>query len=211
MSKENYYCIGDLHGRFDLLTKALNHIYKAEPDGCKIIFLGDYIDRGPQSGMVVKTVMEGKEGYDFVCLKGNHEDMLVGVDKGENGVYDGLAAVDLMATLDKSVFLPWMENLPVFHIVDKNVFAHAYFDDRVSLENQNPHMCMWHRMGRSEFYDNSCHGFTLIHGHTPNVNGPIASANRWNFDTGAFHTGRLCVGVFERGVAGPVDIVEILE
>ena len=45
----NYYAIPDIHGQNDLLQKALAFIYGKNPNGCKIIFLGDYIDRGTEN------------------------------------------------------------------------------------------------------------------------------------------------------------------
>ena len=65
-----YYCIPDLHGRKDLLDKALEALYEQNPNGGKIVFLGDYIDRGDDSLGVVRTVMNPPEGWEFVCLMG---------------------------------------------------------------------------------------------------------------------------------------------
>ena len=71
------YAIGDIHGRLDLLTTLLAQIeqHRAGRDRT-IVFLGDYIDRGPDSAGVVATVrkLQAREPDAVVCLKGNHED-----------------------------------------------------------------------------------------------------------------------------------------
>ena len=67
------YIIPDIHGRLDLLSNALDVISHIAP-AAKIIFLGDYIDRGPQSAEVIATVRGGVEGgKPWIALKGNHE------------------------------------------------------------------------------------------------------------------------------------------
>ena len=73
------YAIADLHGRFDLLTAAFDAIVKhAAERSFKIITLGDYVDRGPQSRQIIDHLMAAQEmEVSLICLKGNHEDMMV--------------------------------------------------------------------------------------------------------------------------------------
>jgi serine/threonine protein phosphatase 1 len=73
------YAIADLHGRFDLLTAAFDAIVKhAAERSFKIITLGNYVDRGPQSRQIIDHLMAAQEmGVSLICLKGNHEDMMV--------------------------------------------------------------------------------------------------------------------------------------
>ena len=63
--------IGDVHGHYDTLTYLLEGIAPNSDD--EIFFLGDLIDRGPDSAKVVSFVMENK----YPCLLGNHEQMLL--------------------------------------------------------------------------------------------------------------------------------------
>ena len=74
------YAIGDIHGRLDLLTTLLAQIeqHRAGRDRT-IVFLGDYIDRGPESAGVIATVrrLQAREPGCIVCLKGNHEDLML--------------------------------------------------------------------------------------------------------------------------------------
>ena len=69
----NYWVIGDIHGEIRLLDRLLESILKFLPD--EIIFVGDYIDRGPGSREVIDRVM-GLEGSK-ACLMGNHEMMML--------------------------------------------------------------------------------------------------------------------------------------
>ena len=83
------YAIGDIHGRLDLLTALLAQIeqHRAGRDRT-IVFLGDYIDRGPDSAGVVATVrkLQAREPDAIVCLKGNHEDLMLKAYRDERKV-----------------------------------------------------------------------------------------------------------------------------
>lgn len=76
------YAIGDAHGCFKELQDLMDLIFDdIGDDNAKIVFLGDYIDRGPMSCQVVDYLnslrTSGPIGIEFVFLKGNHEDMLI--------------------------------------------------------------------------------------------------------------------------------------
>ena len=77
-----HYAIGDVHGRDDLLETMLEHIAsdreRRHPDSeATMVFVGDYVDRGPDSAAVIDRLMGGVDGFDLVCLKGNHEAMML--------------------------------------------------------------------------------------------------------------------------------------
>ena len=69
----NYWFIGDIHGEIQLLNRLLEAIIRHEPQ--ELVFVGDYIDRGPYSREVVEKLM--KPGFPAVCLMGNHELMML--------------------------------------------------------------------------------------------------------------------------------------
>jgi len=77
------YVIADIHGRYDLLSLALERI-EANQSGGTVVFTGDYVDRGPASKQVMRRLMSGPFGdhWTWVCLKGNHEDMMVAACRG---------------------------------------------------------------------------------------------------------------------------------
>ena len=77
----NYYAIGDIHGCYNLLLKIIKLIEKDISQN-KIkhpafVFLGDYIDRGPDSRKVIELLINIKKKYKSIFLKGNHEDVLL--------------------------------------------------------------------------------------------------------------------------------------
>src|SRR6056297_1743724 len=90
-----YYCIPDIHGVHNLLQKALNFIYDKNPNGGKIVFLGDYIDRGPDNLGVLDTVMNPPAYWNFICLKGNHESIFVDSYMNRSKFYDMHAAIEI--------------------------------------------------------------------------------------------------------------------
>jgi hypothetical protein len=77
--RQRIYAIGDIHGRLDLLERAIEAIGRdvAERGPAALtITIGDYIDRGPQSRGVVDRLIDNPFPTQFVALKGNHEEML---------------------------------------------------------------------------------------------------------------------------------------
>lgn len=220
-NSDRYYCFPDIHGCYDVLKKALNFVYAENPNGGKIIFLGDYIDRGPNNAGVLDTVMNPPEGWEFVCLLGNHEEMFMDSYREKTSFYDVKAANELsgygpdayipyseLHRYMKTEYIDWMKTLKVFHIEDKNVFAHAYYDDSYPPENQSRQVCIWDRMSDSEQYWNEKQGLFLTHGHTPRKHGPVFAPNRVNLDAGAVFYGRFVIAEYKKGIQGPVGFHE---
>jgi serine/threonine protein phosphatase 1 len=221
------FAVGDLHGADDLFERGLvaiaRHAAGAAPGARTVVFLGDYVDRGPGSRPILERLMAGPPaGWQWICLKGNHEDMMAGALDGtkdvghwlDNGgdatlrsfgateVEDGIWRADrLPATL-----VPWLEALPTFATDRHRVFVHASVHPRVPLEKQSSHDLLWlrrsNRLGHAERY--------VVHGHTPNPDGPVVDGQSINLDTLAWHTGRLVVAVFDDDrEGGPIDFIEI--
>jgi serine/threonine protein phosphatase 1 len=221
MTEQRYYCFPDIHGCSDALKKALAFVYKENPEGGKIIFLGDYIDRGPNNYGVLQIVMNPPEGWEFITLLGNHEAMFIEAYMRGTQFYDTKAAKDIAGFkqddfviydhirqgITKQV-MNWMCDLTVLHIEDKNVFAHAFYDDTLDPEDQRTHDVIWTRMSDYETFQNSKQGLFLTHGHTPRKNGPIKSPNRVNLDCGAVFYGRYVIGEYYKDIQGPVAFHE---
>lgn len=220
---DEYFVIADIHGRYDLLLKAFEAIRErtlVRSNVTEIIFLGDYVDRGPHSGLVIDWLMKATAGefapYVVKCLKGNHEDMLV-YDYLESGIlYDPDILASFKGGMISDKQLNWMKNLPLYHIQDKNIFVHAAWD-ATKMPDEQPihrlfngqsyHAMLWQRYSDEEPF-NSADWF-LTHGHTPRVHGPIRAYNRINLDTKAYSSGRLVVGVYKYGIMGPTDFIEV--
>jgi serine/threonine protein phosphatase 1 len=210
------FAVADLHGRFDLLQKALERIAAGNPAGGKIVFLGDYVDRGPQSREVVETLMAGPRDparWTWVCLKGNHEDMMVSTIGGPDEDWwlanGGTATLGSFGGVLPSDVINWSRNLPLWHSDAHRLFVHAAVDPTKSLEEQSEATLMWMRY--DDRADVTFPGRHVVHGHTPLRDGPRLLPGRTNLDTGAVFTGRLVVAVFEDDIpGGPRSFIEIL-
>jgi serine/threonine protein phosphatase 1 len=197
------------------MKKALGAI----PHGSKIIFLGDYVDRGPKSARVVSRIRLGiSAGLPWVALKGNHEDMVAQCFKDNEYVgdqsywmpnggsttyhsYDG--NMDSMGS-DAT----WLDKLPLYHQDQHRIYVHGYADPiEEDPEKFNSGIILWDRYDKTEDY--GWFGKHVVHGHTPR-NGGEFKFNRTNLDGGAVWTGELLVGVFDDDTpGGPVEIMKI--
>lgn len=199
------YVMTDIHGRFDLLEIALAQIGS---EHCNIIFLGDYIDRGPDSYRVVQRLKAGGLiGQQWTCLKGNHEDMCVAAPTS-NEASDGWAMNGGGATIESYVRAhgnnleaassvmgadaAWMNALPTMCLDEHRVYVHAMASDAERAR-------LWGRYDGG--WDEPWRGKHVVHGHTPHKE-PELRLNRTNLDVGAFHTGRFAIGVFDDALPG---------
>jgi serine/threonine protein phosphatase 1 len=220
------YAVGDVHGRRDLLERTLRAIdadvRRDRPQDSVEIFLGDLIDRGPDSRGVIDVLSRSPPAAAHrVCLCGNHEErFLAFLDNPaeiqgwrEFGGFDTLysygVAPPLGGSLDEAADtrLALLDALPEGHrrflqlLPDQveygsYLFVHAGIDPARPLDAQRPVDLRWIRepflSSRKDF------GRIVVHGHTP-VEEPEVLANRINIDTGAYVTGRLTCLVLERG------------
>ncbi|AKR54672.1 serine/threonine protein phosphatase [Youhaiella tibetensis] len=215
------FVVADLHGRLDVLEAALARIEERSPEGGKVVFTGDYIDRGPQSREVIERLRAGpKPGWRWVILKGNHEDMMVRSrlrPAGDRSVRDderwlangGTETLDSYNGDIPHSHLTWARDLPSIHRDKHRIYVHAGVDPQVPLSGHDDSILLWLRYpaGKDVQYPGGLH---TVHGHTPNPEGPELYKGRTNLDTLAVRTGRLVVGVFDDDrPGGPVDLLEV--
>lgn len=206
------YVVPDIHGMYGLLRKAMAWIEQQEAG--RVIFLGDYIDRGPQSAQVVAFLREGpkKGGWTWDFIRGNHEDMplMVAENPAREGWWvrnGGGATVTSYGGVIPREDMMWFDSLPRLLWDEHRVYVHAAVDELNPLDAQDPETTQWHRY--DEGADVGYYSRHVVHGHTIKVKGPELYKNRTNLDVGAFHTGRFLVAVFDDNKAGgPVHIEE---
>lgn len=196
------YAIGDIHGCAAQLEALIARLdIDARQD--RLIFIGDYIDRGPDSKGVVDRILDLKEKIDHVvCLLGNHEQMFLNyyLEHREaelflsNGGSSTLASYGLQRSRqDPSFRVPeqhlrfYQSLLPYYETAD-HIFVHAGLRPGVSLPEQGLDDLLWSRF---EFIRSAYDfGKRVVFGHTP-FSAPLVVSNKIGIDTGAVYGGLL--------------------
>ena len=211
------YALGDIHGCSDLLKKMFTVIdadLARNPVGRPIeVFLGDYIDRGPDSAHTLDLLIERSLHRETVFLKGNHEAYFLEVLRDPSKLEDwrqfgGLQTLmsygiqptlnpdaaeqaDLIGALNEAVtgdHLSFLRGLKPSYVCGDFFFVHAGVRPGIPLNEQQEADLLWIR---NEFLDSDENfGKFIVHGHTP-VREPDIRPNRINIDTGAYATGNL--------------------
>ena len=208
------FAIGDVHGCLAALQALVSRIETAASSGT-VVFLGDYVDRGPDSAGVIQFVMDGpkKQGWKWIALKGNHEDMMVSCIKGDNPVewWIGNGGAQTIASYGGEVFeshIAWCEGLPHIHTDSHRIYAHAGVDETIPLEQQTDHDLLWSR--KPPHYSGEYWGKHLCHGPTPSMENPATVGNRTNVDSGAVFGGKLSAAVFDDDApGGPIEFIQV--
>lgn len=212
------YAVGDVHGRLDLLETLLAKIDEDNagrpPKKTYIVFLGDLIDRGPDSAGVVERLRNYRPDFATpVFLGGNHEEVLLRIVAGEHEIFGdwlsfggaecvasyGLDPRSLGRKEPAAAARQLVEALPSGHVeflesfadtfrFGDYLFVHAGIRPGVALAEQDQFDLRWIRepfLGEAEE-----HGMVIVHGHTifPKVD---ERSNRIGIDTGAYRSGVL--------------------
>jgi serine/threonine protein phosphatase 1 len=194
-----FFAVGDIHGNVARLEQLMDEIKPAfNRAQDTLVFLGDYIDRGPDSKGVVDFILRlRKDLPHMVCLKGNHEAMLLDWVLNKSNydlyVYNGGAATIKNYSEEDEFKLPqehldFFTSLLLYYETEQYIFVHAGLKPGIPLEEQDPHDLVWLR---EEFilspYD---FGKLVIFGHTP-LQRVFMAPNKIGIDTGAVYGGQL--------------------
>jgi serine/threonine protein phosphatase 1 len=211
------YAIGDIHGCYLKLRSLLGHCaVHSGADTLRFIFIGDYVDRGPNSAEVVRFLMKLQaEAPDrIVCLCGNHEAMLIDAANGGDQLTwlfnGGDATLESYGVTDAAEIpaehLAWIEALPLTIIDGTRFFVHAGIRPGIPLDQQEAELMLWIR--EPFLSDTRDHGRYIVHGHTPTETGQVElRQNRLNIDTGACYGGPLTAAVFDEVSTGPLAFI----
>jgi len=217
------YAVGDIHGRADLLEQVFARIDEdnARHPGMQEIevFIGDYVDRGPDSAAVINHLVERSTYRKTVFLRGNHEALMLAflqnpsalaewepvggiatlISYGLQGVLkaDQEQQIELCASFNR-VLPPshrnFLQDLRPSYVCGDYFFVHAGVRPGLPLSQQEDQDMLWIR---SDFLEHAGpFGKIVVHGHTP-VMQPQILGNRINIDTGAFATGKLTCFAFQ--------------
>ena len=212
------YAIGDVHGRLDLLVDLLARIEADNaarpPARTWLVFLGDLVDRGPESAGVVERLRTFRPSWAKpIFLAGNHEEVLLRMIAGEKKIlpswlkYGGVQCAesygldpDALRRLDEEAALQLIKaKVPRAHAEFLETFAdtfrfgdylfvHAGIRPGIAIEEQDRFDLRWIR--EPFLSDAKQHGLMVVHGHTI-VERVEERPNRIAIDTGAYHSGVL--------------------
>jgi len=202
------FVIGDIHGKFHKLSKLIEKL-PLDKDSM-LIFLGDYTDRGKSSFEVIDYLIELKNRYNCIFIKGNHEamfmDFMSGINEDmfvsnggqvtiqsyEDNGYDINKHTNYLQRYMPKRHIMFYQNLEKYYQTNDYIFVHAGLLDNIILEDQPEDTLLWERYG----FINSDYdwGKKVIFGHTPNIE-ILKMHNKICIDTGAcFRGGKLtCV------------------
>jgi len=197
---ESLFAIGDVHGCAEEL-RALIQLLPLKRDSL-VVFLGDYIDRGPDSRGVVDTILDLQQYCRVICLLGNHELMLREFLDGSDSrrvarfIYNGGSATLASYADHDGVFVmpqehrDFFEALPYHHIQGDHCFVHAGIPTTVEDIDVEVHgeemVWMRHRPGMPE----PNYSKIVVHGHSA-IPEPDIQPRRINLDTACVYGRRL--------------------
>ena len=196
------FAFGDIHGRSDLLQRHLDRLSADGPPGT-CVFLGDIIDRGPDTAGVIDTILGGlPDGFDTVSLLGNHEmmmlDFLDNPADAASWLVNGGAAVlesygidpigpkgalrDRLQDVLPAAHRAYLQSLRTHFAVGEYYFVHAGVNPETPLEDQLFHDKLWIRTPFSDI--DADLEKVVVHGHTI-YRRPVVHGRRIGIDTGA--------------------------
>lgn len=211
------FAIGDVHGRLDLLEemhrRIADDLATDPPDDWRIIHLGDYVDRGPNSKGVIDFIRRARHAdARMIALCGNHDegmaeflgrpekDSLFALYGGRQtalsyGVHADFSSAWLVRQVADELLaampdgqIEFLTDLPRSCTFGDFFFCHAGIRPGVPLDRQDPNDLIWIRR---EFLDwTGLHPKIIVHGHTPH-SAPQIMPNRVNVDTEAWRSGVL--------------------
>src|SRR5262245_30852548 len=214
------YAIGDIHGA---LAKLRDLVVRCERDAdggpATFVFLGDYVDRGPDSRGVIDYLIDlhARLTDNAIFLMGNHEALML------QAVEDSLSVGHwLVQGGDKTLasygvasareiprkHLAWLRSLRLSYDDGRRLFVHAGVDPEKALDEQNDHDLLWIR--EPFLSDARNYGRLIVHGHTPQREGrPDVRNNRVNIDTAAVYGGALTAAVFSDEQTAPLGFIQV--
>lgn len=219
------FAIGDIHGELGLLDRALMWIREECFFACKIVFLGDYIDRGPNSRGVLDTLLRVSDDMGpnrVVILRGNHDDMMLQTLRYRSKEHEDCwlthGGLETLANyrepgvkvgpFDKKALdrhMDFIASMPTYHEDAHRIYAHAGVDGRHFVDGEFD----WDRQSRQglmwQKHSNMVANWPVdglykmvVHGHTPTSVHKVGIQNgRLNLDTGCGRDGALTVARFD--------------
>lgn len=175
------FAIGDIHGCSKALRSVIDAIEPQSDD--ELIFMGDYIDRGPDTRDVVDQIIRLQHQTQVVLLRGNHELMLLGVALGglddtvwlENGGNATVTSYGGSLTKIPANHYEFYQSLIPYYELADTIFVHACYDPTLAMHQQKDVTTYWTHL-TSPLPEPHQSGKRIIVGHTPQPTGDVLDA-----------------------------------
>jgi serine/threonine protein phosphatase 1 len=169
------------------------HLFKSQTHEGWPLIRSRYDDGGFSGGSIERPALQKLDNGGDAMLASHHQTAAE------------FASVGL---LDRG-HADWIRSLPLYFQYEHRIFVHAGVDPNVPLNKQSRETLLWKRYGAG--VDQGFGARHVVHGHNPFEDGPLLLADRSDFDTDAFFSGRLVVRVFDDAApGGPVELIERL-
>lgn len=218
------YAIGDIHGCLNELKELMAKVDSVIKEEDVLVFLGDYIDRGPDSKGVIDFLISHQESskVKHMFLRGNHEVMMMdGADYWAlNGGYETLESYGFTPT-DAGLAYPnmlWNTQFPKNHIdfykstviyyeCDSMLFVHAGIDPELNPQESDQNTLIWTR-NFVKYQGSYKNNKKIVFGHTPMYE-LLENPNSYGIDTACVFGGKLTCGVFDSISGTLLDKLEV--
>jgi serine/threonine protein phosphatase 1 len=175
--------IGDIHGCL-MSLQSLAAAVSFQPTD-RLILLGDYVDRGPDSRGVLDWILEQRATMEVIALRGNHEVMMLEARTNRTlaATWSSFGGLEALESYGTSFTEDWVPNVPKAHWeflsatrryfeTEHFIFVHGSLDGTKALTEQNPYTLIWGRCHETKPHFS---GKRVICGHTPHKDGKIGT------------------------------------
>jgi serine/threonine protein phosphatase 1 len=173
--------IGDIHGCLRSLETLIQKVNPTPDD--QLIFLGDYVNRGPDSRGVIQFLIDLSKRHRCVFLRGNHEIMMLSarLDESIASSWRMCGGRETLRSYDAPAEGNWPQHIPAEHweflektermlVTPHHIFVHACLDPDRDLDKQPDEVLFWERFGQIQLHPS---GKKIICGHTADQDGLI--------------------------------------
>lgn len=216
------FVVGDIHGCSHELVKLLSVVDNKIQKDDRIVFVGDYIDRGPDSKGVIDILISRAASHpnEHIFLKGNHEDMMLsgahywalngGIETLRSyGSSNAFTAYEFNTYMD---IIPadhkrFLQNLKSFYKEGRTVVVHAGLNPKLPLEEQEENFMFWDRKYykyNGAYHDNEY----VVIGHTPGHE-IQETTNQLAIDTACVFGGKLSCAIIQPEFGTVIDVIQI--
>jgi serine/threonine protein phosphatase 1 len=181
------WVIPDIHGYVKTVTSLVGDLIRPMRSD-ELYFLGDYVDRGPDSRGVLDFIRSlQKSGYNVTALRGNHEDIMVDLydadirsknpwwfnfSNKKHSTWLDMGGRQTLASFNvqhireiPGDYIEWMRSLPYYFELEKFVLVHAGLNFRIENPFEDLQSMLWLR--EYEIKPEKIGGRKIIHGHVP--------------------------------------------